>query len=65
MAHTPCQIKISGKLTGRLTIECDEMWSFVDSKKNEVYVWLAIERDSRIIVGCFIGDRTRKSAHKL
>ncbi len=65
MAHTPRHIKIAGKLTGHLTIECDEMWSFVDSKKNEVYAWLAIERDSRIIVGCFIGDRTRKSAHKL
>ena len=65
MAHTPRQIRISGKLIGRLTIECDEMWSFVDSKKNEVYIWLAIDRDSRKIVGCFVGDRTRKSARQL
>lgn len=41
------------------------MWSFVDSKKNEVYIWLAIDRNSREIVGCFIGDRTRKSARQL
>lgn len=41
------------------------MWSVVDSKKNQVYIWLAIDRNSREIVGCFIGDRTRKSARQL
>ena len=65
LAHTPCQINVSVKLPGRLTIECDEMWSFVDSQKNEIYIWLAIDRNSREIVGCFIGDRTRKSARQL
>jgi len=65
LAHTPRQIKVSGKLRGKLIIECDEMWSFVDSKKNEVYIWLAIDRSSRKIIGCYIGDRTRKSARKL
>lgn len=58
-------IKISEETTGKLTIECDEMWSFVDNKNNEVYIWLAIDRNTRQIVGCFIGDRTRKSARKL
>ncbi len=65
LAQTPRQIGASGKLPGRLTIECDELWSFVDSKNNEVYIWLAIDRNSREIVGCFIGDRTRKSARQL
>ena len=65
LARTPRQLKVSGKLPGRLTIECDELWSFVNSKKNEVYIWLAIDRNSRKIVGCFVGDRTRKSARKL
>ncbi len=60
LAHTPRQIKVSGKLPHKLTIECDEMWSFVDSKKNEVYIWLAIDRNSRKIIGCFVGNRTRK-----
>ncbi len=59
------QFKVSEKSPGQLTIECDEMWSFVDNKKNEVYIWLALDRDSREIVGCFIGDRTRKSARQL
>jgi IS1 family transposase len=53
------------KAKGRLTLECDEVWSFVSSKKNKVYVWLAIDRDTREIVCCYVGDRTRKSARKL
>ena len=65
LARTPRQVKVSGKILGKLIIECDEMWSFVDSKKNEVYIWLAIDRNSRKIIGCFVGYRTRKSAHKL
>ena len=65
LAQTPRQVKVSEKSPGRLTIECDEMWSFVDSKKNEIYIWLAIDRSSRRIIGCFVGDRTRKSACKL
>jgi IS1 family transposase len=48
-----------------LTIECDELWSFVFSKENKFYVWLAIDRTTREIVGCYIGDRSRASAKKL
>ena len=65
LARVSCQIKVSAKLKGGLTIECDEMWSFVDSKNNEIYIWLAIDRVTREIVGCFIGNRSRKSARKL
>ncbi len=65
LCRTPRQVEVSGKPPGRLTIECDELWSFVNSKKNDVYIWLAIDRDSRKIVGCFVGDRTRKSARQL
>jgi insertion element IS1 protein InsB len=41
------------------------MWSFVASKENEFYIWLAINRDTREIVGCYVGDRTCKSAGQL
>ena len=65
MASIPRQVRVSTKNRGRLTIECDEMWSFVQSKNRTAYIWLAIDRDTREIVGCFIGDRTRNSARKL
>lgn len=65
LARIPRRIEVSGKSPGKLTIECDEMWSFVDSKKNEIYIWLAIDRDTREIVGCFVGSRTRQSARQL
>ena len=65
MASVPRQIKVSAKTKGRLTIECDEMWSFIGNKKNTIYIWLSIDRYTREIVGCFIGDRTRKSARQL
>jgi len=65
LARVPRKVKVSRKSKGRLTIECDEMWSFVDSKKTPFYIWLAIDRNTREIVGCYVGDRTRKSARKL
>ena len=65
LALTPRSIKVSPKPKGRLTIECDELWSFVGIKENEFYVWLAIDRNTREIFRCFIGDRTRKSARQL
>jgi insertion element IS1 protein InsB len=60
----PRQISISEKARGKLTIEGDELWSFVFSKENELYVWLAIDNKTREIVGCYIGDRSRESAKK-
>jgi len=47
-----------------LTIQLDQMWSFVGSKNNQQWVWLAIDADSREIVGVFVGDR-RQSAQQL
>jgi IS1 family transposase len=35
------------------------------NQKNKVYVWLAIDRDTWEIVGCYVGDKTRKFARKL
>ncbi|MCA6507187.1 MAG: hypothetical protein IM516_10515 [Pseudanabaena sp. M158S2SP1A06QC] len=33
-----------------MTIQLDEMWSFVGSKKNKKWIWLAIDADSHEIV---------------
>lgn len=41
------------------------MWSFVGNKDHKVWVWLAIDIESREIVGVFIGDRSRRSAQQL
>jgi insertion element IS1 protein InsB len=40
------------------------MWSFVGSKENKQWIWLAIDADSREIVGVFIGDRSRQVSNK-
>ena len=64
-AAVPRQVNVSAKARGKLTIECDEIWSFVFSKENKCYVWLAIDRKTREIVGCYMGDRSRESAEKL
>ena len=50
---------------GRLTIQCDELWSFVDNKGNKQWVWLALDADTREIVGVYIGARDETTARKL
>lgn len=47
-----------------LILECDELWSFVRSKENPVYIWLALDRKTRQIVGFHMGDRKRKDAQQ-
>jgi insertion element IS1 protein InsB len=42
MAAIPRQIIIPANINYNLIIECDEMWSFVESKKTPFYIWLAI-----------------------
>lgn len=60
----------------RLTVQMDELWSFVDHKGMQQWVWLAMDADtrervaggiippaiSREIGGCHIGDRSTASA---
>lgn len=53
------------KKTGRLTIQLDQLWSFVGFRANKQWVWLAIDADSREIVGVFVGARSRQGAKGL
>jgi len=64
-AEQPRQVQVRPKKKGRLTIECDELWSFVNHKGNKQWVWLAIDRDTREIVGVAIGDRSEATARQL
>lgn len=50
------------KAKGKLTVQMDELWSFVANKGNPQWVWLAIDADTREIIDCHIGDRSRESA---
>lgn len=43
-------------------LEADEMWSFIGAKDCPEWIWLAIERRSRLVVGFHIGGRGRKGA---
>ena len=43
----------------------DELWSFVDNKGNKQWVWIAIDAETREVIGLYIGDRSRKSAQAL
>ncbi len=53
------------KEKGRLTIECDEIWSFVNNKDNKVWIWPAKDIDSKKIVGFHAGNRDGKGAQGL
>lgn len=61
----PEQVEVSAKPKKPLTVEMDELWSFVDEKDNEQWVWLALDVATREIVGIQIGDRSAQSAKAL
>jgi IS1 family transposase/transposase-like protein len=61
----PKVIDVPIKKRGPLTIQCDEMWSFVQNKANKQWLWFALDVDSRKIVGAFIGSRDHSGAQGL
>lgn len=63
--QTPQQVEVMQKKTGKLTMQLDEIWSFVGAKRNKQWIWLALDADTREIVGVYIGSRCRNSAKKL
>ena len=42
-------VSVKDKPKGRLTIGCDEMWSFVKKKKNNYRIWLAKDTETKEI----------------
>ena len=50
-------VTIADKPKGHLTIECDEMRTFVRKKKNKCRIWLAKDADTKEIVGVHVGSR--------
>ena len=43
-------------------VEADEMWSFVGKKADKQWIWLAMEVETRQIVGFWIGPRSEEGA---
>jgi len=41
------------------------MWSFVGNKNNKLWIWLAIDRETREIIGVYVGSRDRTGAEEL
>lgn len=46
-------------------LELDEIWSFVQRKDNQRWIWVALCRRTRQIVAYFIGDRSETSCLQL
>jgi len=51
LAAVPPQLKVSDKPKGTLLTECHQMCPFVFSKTIKVYIWLAIDRKTRQLIG--------------
>jgi hypothetical protein len=51
-------VKVKPQKKVILNVECDELWSFVDCQQNKQWVWLAMDRETREIIGVYIGDRS-------
>ena len=64
-ADIPREVSVTKKSKGKLTIECDEMWSFVQKKTNKKWIWFAIDVDTKEIVGVYVGKRDSDAAKKL
>jgi IS1 family transposase len=58
-------VQVRSKPKGRLTVECDELWSFVGNKNQKQWVWLALDRETREIIGVAVGARDEATAQQL
>jgi IS1 family transposase len=58
-------VEVKSKKRGKLTIQCDEMWSFVGNKGNKQWIWLAIDVWTKEIVGVYIGQRDKETTRGL
>jgi IS1 family transposase len=46
-------------------LELDELWSFVLKKANDSWIWIALCRKTRQVVGYAIGDRSKRTCQRL
>lgn len=48
-----------------MALELDELWSFVSSKLNQAWLWIALDRATRRIAAWVVGDRSLETFWKL
>lgn len=46
-------------------LELDELWSFVCKKANDLWVWIALCRNTRQVVAYAVGDRSKRTCLRL
>jgi insertion element IS1 protein InsB len=46
-------------------VEIDELWSFVQKKSHQAWVWIAISYQSRQVLAMVVGDRSAHTCRKL
>jgi len=46
-------------------VQADALWSLVAHQGHPVWLWLAIDAETRLIVGCAIGPRDTQTAQEL
>ena len=63
--EVPREVQVTSKKKGKITIQLDEMWSFIGNKQKKCWIWLALDEKTREIVGVHVGDRSGKGAKKL
>ena len=49
----------------RAVLELDELWSFVGSKADKRWVWIALARHTRQVLAYIIGDRGERTCRRL
>lgn len=59
------QVEVSPQPKKRLSVQMNELWSFVENKGSQQWVWLALNAQTMEIVGVHIVDRSTVSAQVL
>lgn len=57
-------VKVPPESTGLILerVEADELWSFVGRKKNQVWIWLALDVVTRQVIAIHAGGRSEQDA---
>jgi insertion element IS1 protein InsB len=63
--HAQLPVNPTDVVLRRLEAEADELWSFVQKKAHQQWIWIAMDAKTRQIIAFHVGDRSRDSAKQL